>query len=136
MQILHGTWIPQTTDDFVQSGAFYLWVETEQKSRRRTGHPRHLVKPDLVKLLGEELAIHPAGYRKLENLVTRCFFLLPTVDGEPLPSLEMARYLEVELPTAFDWQYWAIDCYRMADLKGLISGLNDLHFLGLHNLTE
>ncbi|HEY9887354.1 MAG TPA: DEAD/DEAH box helicase, partial [Candidatus Obscuribacterales bacterium] len=81
-------------------------------------------------------AIHPAGYRKLENLVTRCFFLLPTVDGEPLPSLEMARYLEVELPAAFDWQYWAIDCYRMADLKGLIGGLNDLHFLGLHNLTE
>ena len=29
MQIVHGTWIPDDTDDYVQGGAFYVWVETD-----------------------------------------------------------------------------------------------------------
>ena len=26
MQIVHGTWIPDDTDEFVQRGGFYVWV--------------------------------------------------------------------------------------------------------------
>ena len=29
MQIIHGLWIPEDTDAFVQRGAFYVWVETD-----------------------------------------------------------------------------------------------------------
>ncbi len=47
MHIIHGTWIPDDAHEFIQKGAFYLWVETDTSpgtSRRRTGtvHPRHL----------------------------------------------------------------------------------------------
>ena len=28
MKIVHGTWIPNTETDFIQSGSFYLWIET------------------------------------------------------------------------------------------------------------
>ncbi len=29
MKIVHGTWIPAETADFIQQGGFYLWVETD-----------------------------------------------------------------------------------------------------------
>ena len=32
MKVLHGTWIPDAQPSFVQSGAFYLWVETATTS--------------------------------------------------------------------------------------------------------
>ncbi|MEO1620701.1 MAG: hypothetical protein AAFU53_06660, partial [Cyanobacteria bacterium J06632_3] len=32
MKVLHGTWIPDAQPSFVQSGAFYLWVETAATS--------------------------------------------------------------------------------------------------------
>ncbi|MEM1280263.1 MAG: DEAD/DEAH box helicase [Cyanobacteria bacterium P01_H01_bin.152] len=137
MHILHGTWIPEPTDDFVQSGQFCLWVETAEKSRRRrAGHPRHLFEPDLVPLLTDELGIKPFGYRKLEDDIAPRHFLLPTVDDEPLPSLEMALYLETDTPETFDWQYWQVDCYQIKDNTTILSTLNDLHFLATYNLAE
>ncbi|MEP0903881.1 DEAD/DEAH box helicase [Leptolyngbya subtilissima ST-M1] len=138
MQILHGTWIPQPATDFVQTGAFYLWVETGQKSRRKLSpqaHPFHLPEPDLVPLLTDELGLKSLDRRPLADSITPPTFLLPTVDGEPLPSLELSRYLEIDIPDSFDWQYWQIDCYQpvLADLVGL---LNNLHFLAVYNLAE
>ncbi|MFZ4678005.1 MAG: hypothetical protein ACOYM4_20320, partial [Nodosilinea sp.] len=65
MQILHGTWIPQPSGDFVQTGAFCLWVETEVKSRRHRSaqtHPHHLPQPDLLPLLTDELGLKPPSY--------------------------------------------------------------------------
>jgi len=95
MQILHGTWIPESTTEFVQSGALHLWVETDEKSRRRReGHPCHLFEPELATLLTDELGIKTYRNRKLEDDIAPLHFLLPTVDDEPLPSLEMSRYLE------------------------------------------
>ena len=32
MHIIHGTWIPDDTHEFIQRGAFYLWVETDTPS--------------------------------------------------------------------------------------------------------
>ena len=137
MHILHGTWIPQPTGDFVQSGHFCLWVETDENSRRRReGHPRHLFEPDLVPLLTNELGIKPSSYHPLEDNIAPKHFLLPTVDDEPLPSLEMSRYLEIDLPDSFDWQYWGVDSYVIKDNTTLISTLSDLHFLATYNLTE
>ena len=137
MKILHGTWIPQATEAFLQTGSFYLWVETDQKSRRRqSGHPRHLFEADLVSVLVDELGIKPLGHHKLETFITAQHFLLPTVDDQPLPSLEMSRYLETESPETFAWQFWRVDCYRIPENTSIISVLNDLHFLTLYNLAD
>ncbi len=139
MKILHGTWIPQATEDFVQSGAFYLWIETEAKSRRRRSsryHPRHLFAPDLASALTEELGFKLPFSRKPADVSFPKHFLLPTHDGQPLPSLEMSRYLEAESPDAFTWQFWEIDCYPLPDITEIVSVLNDLHFITLYNLAD
>ena len=139
MYILHGTWIPQPAADFVQTGAFYLWVETEAKSRRRLSpqtHPCHLPAPDLVARLADQLGLKSPDHRPLETFITPRSFLLPTVEDHPLPSLELSRYLEVEMPEQFDWQYWQVDCYQFPVLADLIKALNTLHFLAVYNLAE
>ncbi|MEO1095577.1 MAG: DEAD/DEAH box helicase [Cyanobacteria bacterium J06638_28] len=149
MQILHGTWIPQSGKDFIQSGLFCLWVETTAKkqTRKRTQrHPRQLVAPDFAALLTKELGIKPT-YRQMEDLIEPRYFLLPTVDDQPLPSLELSRYLEEALPDTFELQYWEVDCYptitaaktspySRAAVNAVVPLLNDLHFIALHNLTE
>ena len=148
MQILHGTWIPQSGSEFVQSGAFYLWVETIDKRRFRKPHQRHprqLVKKDLAALLASEFKIAPPDYRPLEDWVEPRYFLLPTVDDQPLPSLELSHYLEADVPEQFDLQYWQIDCYATVTTakagthsiaNAVVPLLNDIHFLTLHNLSE
>ncbi len=62
MHVVHGTWIPDDTYEFIQSGAFYLWVETDAPlgtSRRRADavHPRHLMHKDLAAFLVEKLGL-------------------------------------------------------------------------------
>ncbi|MGB5973953.1 MAG: SNF2 helicase-associated domain-containing protein, partial [Nodosilinea sp.] len=139
MQILHGTWIPQPAADFVQAGAFCLWIETKSKSRRRLSpqtHPFHLPEAELVPVLTDELGLKSPDRRLLKAFVAPRTFLLPTADEQPLPSLELTRYLEVELPEYFDWQYWQVDCFRVPSLRDIIKTLNDLHFLTVYNLAE
>jgi len=145
MQILHGTWIPAAGDAFVQQGAFYLWVETTERQQFRQSsqrHPQQVVAADLVVLLEKELGLQLPGYRKPEDLITPQYFLLPTADQQPLPSLELSRYLETEVPEAFELQYWQVDCYLVSSLKtggtvnAVVSLLSELHFLALHNLAE
>jgi len=150
MQILHGTWIPDSESDFIRSGMFCLWVETtEKKQFRKPGqrHPRQLMGEDLATLLANELGIKPPNYRRLEDLIQPKFFLLPTVEGQPLPSLELSRYLEEDLPETFDFEYWQGEGYpTLASTKtsssdkstvnSVVPLLNDLHFIAMHNLTE
>ncbi|QZZ22540.1 DEAD/DEAH box helicase [Leptothermofonsia sichuanensis E412] len=150
MKILHGTWIPETGGEFIQNGAFYLWVETtEQKKFRKDKqrHPRQLLQEELAALLKDELGIQPPNYRQWEDLISPRHFLLPSVDNQPLPSLELSRYLEEEIPETFEWQYWQVDCYKTmtsaktstytaAQVNNVISLLNDLHFIALNNLAE
>ncbi len=157
MQILHGTWIPQSGTDFVQAGAFYLWVETveAQKRTRKPSqrHPRQLAAADLAELLTSEFNIKPLNYGELVDQIEPRYFLLPSVDNQPLPSLEMSQYLEDDLPETFEFQYWQIDCYatlvstksgtsirtgisNSARANSVVPLLNDLHFLTLHNLSE
>jgi SNF2 family DNA or RNA helicase len=152
MQILHGTWIPQRSDaqagePFIQPGGFYLWVETTEKKRFRKPnqrHPRQLVAADLALLLQKELGVEPILTRgSLADQMVPQYVLLPTVDDQPLPSLELSRYLEEELPETFDWQYWKVDCYPTicpvklyAQVNSVVTLLNDIHFLAQHNLAD
>ena len=49
MKILHGTWIPDETENLIQSGGFFLWVETTEfwKPKNSTIHPDQLSSKDL-----------------------------------------------------------------------------------------
>ncbi|MBD2328656.1 DEAD/DEAH box helicase [Alkalinema sp. FACHB-956] len=152
MDILHGTWIPDTDPEFIQTGQFYLWVETEENSRRKRSpetHPRHLRTPDLIPFLCETLGIKPYKnaakdpHQALEADIIPRSFLLPTAKKQPLPSWEMARYLEAELPDRYEWQYWEIDCYATViylnyktNVNNVIKFLNDLHFLTQYRLSD
>ncbi len=206
MKILHGTWIPDRTSGFIQSGNFYIWVETneinqgaktkaksrqsaatkaaiasEQTSGQTTGqpnqseqlglrHPASLAAKELKSFLLNDLGIKDnllqgfsnggaSKYIVRDEIVFPKYFLLPTslnsgdapsdgaIDRQPLPSLELARYLEAEIPETFELQYWQIDCYQVtAEVKtgvyeykraiNIIKLLNDLHFITINNLVD
>jgi SNF2 family DNA or RNA helicase len=152
MNILHGTWIPQPTDNFIQRGTFYLWVETIATTQKRkipqNSHPFQLFKDDLEAFLAQTLGIkselrsHPISEQILPQ-----YFLLPSQENRPLPSLELARYLEQDIPETFDLQYWQIDCYPVKTpikstgynyslVTNVIKLLNEIHFLAINNLAE
>ena len=79
MDLIHGTWIPDETEDFVQAGGFYLWVEcdaaTGQSARRGAGsiHPRGLAGPALATFLGEKLGIQDEYGGKLSRDIRPIF---------------------------------------------------------------
>ena len=151
MEILHGTWIPDSDDDFVQGGAFFLWVETTENIRKRKTlqgvHPNQLFKVDLEPFLAQSLGIKSEHrqYPVIERIVPQ-YFVLPSQNNRPLPSVELARYLEQEIPEIFELQYWKVDCYKVEApikitgfhyelLPNVIKLLNDLHFIAINNLA-
>lgn len=137
MKILHGTWIPDLESTFVQRGTFCLWIETSHSHHRKKGqlHPQHLLTSELNELLGHELGIKPKPLANFDPCFGRRSFVLPTHGDHPLPSLELARYLEQDLPETFEYQVWNVDCYLTAALYG-VSLLQDLHFITLYNLAN
>jgi SNF2 family DNA or RNA helicase len=155
MYILHGTWIPDDeVDRFYRSGQFYLWVETDQSVKRRTSgqHPNHLKRAELANFLSESLGIKPpiaSSYvrRKtnstLDPEIVSCAFVLPTVNNAPLPSWEMAQYLEIEVPEKVEWQSWQVDCYpvllalnHFQKVRNVVKFLHDLYFLTQYRLID
>jgi SNF2 family DNA or RNA helicase len=138
MHIIHGTWIPDNTDAFTQEGAFYLWVETDApvntprgKAQRRaeTLHPRHLTQPTLAAFLSEKLGLREFMSGTLARTLCLRHVLLPTAAGAPLPSFEVLRYVDEEVPAAYELAPWPVWCYRVPDI---IVTLNDIHFIALH----
>ena len=103
MRIIHGTWIPDDAGEFVQRGAFYLWVETDAPpgtARRHADadHPRHLAHTALATFLTETLGLRESVPGALARALSKKYFLLPTATGRPLPSFELAPYVEEEVP--------------------------------------
>jgi len=139
MKILHGTWIPQGEDDFIQNGGFYLWVETSDppKSRKKqlaNRHPGQLTKDEFAAFLVNDLGMAPRSPNNSISIEIRpLYFILPSTEGAPLPSVELLRYLEAEPEEPTQWQAWEIDCYQV---KAVIKVLSDLHFLALYNSSE
>jgi hypothetical protein len=129
--MVHGTWIPNETDDFVQRGGFYVWVETDvtRSASAKLGkavHPRHLAQEELIAFLTLKL-----GIRELwpSSLVTR-LFALPTAEGRPLPSFELLPYVEEdEAPLDYKLAAWEVACY---ELPHVIPALNDMQFIATH----
>ncbi len=147
MKIVHGTWIPNAETEFVQSGSFYLWIETPILKKKRDIkeqiHPGHLAKDDLINFLAQELGIKEP-VPQLNQRISSKYFALPTADNQPLPSPELIKYLEIETPEEYtEFQYWQVDCYEtVTPVKSnipainIIRLLNDIHFLAINNLSE
>src|SRR5712692_4257051 len=134
MHSIHGTWIPDDAHEFIQRGAFYLWVETDtpsgmSRSRADTVHPRHLAHTSLATFLHEKLGLRETGPGTLARTLCIKYFLLPTAAGEPSPSFELLRYVDEEEPMEFDLAPWQVSCYQVSDI---ITALNDIHFIALH----
>ena len=146
MKILHGTWIPEKTEEFIAAGGFYLWVETtkvKQTKKSTETYPDRLSNKDLAVFLEQDL-----GIKNIQSdAITPKYWLLPTAGEQALPSLELSRYLETEIPEEFTWQYWQIDCYQTTasvkvsgynyePVNNIIKLLNDLYFIALNSAEE
>jgi len=147
MKVVHGTWIPNLETGFIQSGSFYLWIETyvlkNQRNSQPETHPGHLTKNELVNFLVEELGIKEP-VPQLTKRISPKYFALPTVNRQPLPSPELIKYLEIEVSEDYtEFQYWQVDCYAaLTDVKtdtpaiNVIRLLKDIHFLALNHPNE
>lgn len=148
MKVIHGTWIPDTTTDFIQSGSFYLWVETsalkKNPSQTQLIHPRNLSSDELVTFLVQELGLKESR-TTLSQRLSHKYFALPTADHQPLPSPELIKYLEVDVPEDYErFQYWQVNCYEaVVSTKtpnnpaiNIIKLLSDIHFIALYNSSE
>jgi len=134
MHIIHGTWIPENTNEFIQGGAFYLWVETDAvavRTRRNSNniHPRHLAQTVLVTFLSEKLGLRESMSGEWSHVLCTKYFLLPTVADKPSPSFELLRYMDEEEPIEFGLEHWEINCYKVTDIT---TALNDIHFIALN----
>ncbi|HZR40910.1 MAG TPA: DEAD/DEAH box helicase [Ktedonobacteraceae bacterium] len=134
MHIIHGTWIPNDSHEFTQSGAFYLWIETDTPTGKvprgaDSVHPRHLMYTALDTFLSEKLALRDSTSSTSGRTLCMKYFLLPTVGNKPSPTFELLRYVEEEEPIEFDLVPWQICCYQVPDI---ISTLNDIHFVALN----
>src|SRR6266496_3928179 len=134
MHVIHGIWIPDDTNEFIENGAFYLWVETDTPpgtSRRSADgvHPRHLAHTALATFLMEKLGLQEPVSGALARTLCIKYFLLPTAAGKPSPSFELLRYMEEEEPMEFDLAPWQVYCYQVPDI---ITALNDIHFIALN----
>jgi SNF2 family DNA or RNA helicase len=125
-QVLHLYWQPKETDDFIQSGCFRLWLETDQRTTsQRTAaskiHPRHLGSKELADWIKETLGspVSPAD-------VSEHALVLPSFREEPLPCPELLALLNEEYPEQAELQEWKVTGYQLAQKP--INTINDLHF--------
>ncbi len=128
MNILHGTWIPDSTDNYVRKGSFYLWIETELLEGKKEGklHPACLRKDKLHEFLKGDL-----GIKEADNIKEK-YFLLPTIKSTPLPSYELIKHSEEEVPEDFQLKQWKIFCYKV-NTSEIIKLLKDINFLFFYN---
>ncbi|WP_262966976.1 DEAD/DEAH box helicase [Methylobacter psychrophilus] len=121
MNVIHGAWIPKDTQDFMQVGDFYLWVESDEigKTENLTLHPQHLPQKPCLEFLKNDLAfgLVDTGQGALLSL------LLPTYAGKPLPSQEL-QYSEIDDTVIL--QSWQVYAYP---LPVPLKAINNIHFL-------
>ncbi len=134
MNILHGTWIPEGGKDFVRTGHFYLWIETDRTKKGRKGsesiHPSHLQRDDLISFLDQALKIKIEKRSPLlKDLIVHKFFTLPSTDGSPFPSHEMMKFLGADTPDDYKLKQWEICCLK---IETPVKTLNDIRFMTLY----
>ncbi|MDH4129960.1 MAG: DEAD/DEAH box helicase, partial [Spirochaetota bacterium] len=130
MKVLHGTWIPNNEQAFIQKGAFYIWVEdvsekylTTKKKENHLIHKMALSDKDLSLFLKNNLGIK-------YSFIKSIYFLLPSIDKLPLYSYKAMKYLAIDPPIKYELNYYQIPCFEVSDI---IKTINDIHFLSIYN---
>jgi SNF2 family DNA or RNA helicase len=135
MKVLHCTWIPECTDEFVQAGDFWLWIEHGGEpadfSDAANRHPRHLTKAELVAFLEGELGLDVSPYERRFHFAPQTV-LLPTVDGRPLSGPELESGADDE-PVEATLKAWEVDGYRLAHP---FKQLGELRFLSAYRTSQ
>jgi len=128
MNILHSLWLPHATKDVIQSGTFYLWIESDEICTQVADnlHPQHLNEKACLAYLAKDLAI--AGIQP--NLGTMVSLLLPTYAGKPLPSPALQT---VDKEGELTLQTWQVYAYP---LLNPLKSLNTIHFLSCYQVDN
>ncbi|TSA03266.1 MAG: DEAD/DEAH box helicase [Methylococcus sp.] len=126
MKVLHCSWVPESTDDFIQGGDFWLWVEDDvvREGLSPLQHPRHLPKIDLIEFLERMLGLSISAYERRFHFGVQSV-ALPTVLYCPCPAPEFERDHEAP-PEEAALGLYEVDAYRQVRP---ISQLGDLRFL-------
>lgn len=131
MKIIHGIWIPENNQEFVQDGQFSIWIETDEVAipKKTNIHPHHLQQSECLTFLKQELAYNLPS-KDVLNLQT---LKLPTYQGNPLfaPELSGNEALDDEaVITLEDWQVYSYV------LSQPLKEINDIHFLSSYQAVN
>ncbi|MFT4928754.1 MAG: SNF2 family DNA or RNA helicase [Phenylobacterium sp.] len=133
LNIIHGFWLPESDDQFIQSGQFWLWVETSTPQERdEQTHPCHLSGSTLSSFLNAELQLTTASLAYHQILLpTRCNSLSSTV----LPSPELKHFpnQDDDDDAKVSLQPWRVECVAL-DMP--IQQLSQLHFLATYQQLD
>lgn len=135
MKILHGTWLPQYIDDYIQRGSFYLWVERDSSGKEKKDKDEYSFSPEkneLIDFLKNGLGIKLSEHKEQ---IRDNYFILPAADKGPLNSYELLKYSDREIPEKFYFKEYIIPCYTVKT-EELFSLLNDIYFLSLYSGEE
>ena len=129
MNILHGFWLPDTNNSFVQIGRFFIWIESDEVAAGKPKdnvHPQHLKNESCLRFLKQNLEISIAdktssGYQILQ---------LPTVQRKPLPAPEFNVEAIDETISLADWQVFC--CH----IPNPIKSINHIHFLSCYQAVN
>jgi hypothetical protein len=92
-----------------------------------------LLSDELQTFFGQQLGLEKTNSDLNRLSIETKYFILPSTSDTPLPSIELARYLEVDFSETLQWKQWEIDCYPLIKV---IKSLNDLHFLCQYQSNE
>ena len=130
MKILHGMWLPESIDAeknyFVQSGEFYLWVESNEALPKKTTktHPSHLRDNELTDFMEVNFVGAPPQYMKRKTRIKTKSIYLPSVDNTPVPSPEFLT--QDNLHDKASLKSWDMHAYHLGKP---ISKLKDIYFI-------
>ncbi|WED24001.1 DEAD/DEAH box helicase [Vibrio sp. JC009] len=132
MKIIHGSWFPAHEQEFIQTGQFCIWVETENKNRQSGTdiHPRHLRGKALREFLRSELKLVKSTHPLLEKSYIQQRIQLPSVNEDnassvPLASPELSSSLD-ETPDKICLKPWSVECFSV-ELP--LQAINQIYFL-------
>ena len=137
MDICHGVWAVPATGGFDNPGRFLFWVETSRPERRNGsshGHPTSLASPDRVReLLTSGLGLSKPAMTVAGAADAKFSAVLPTDNGQPLPSLEMAQLTGEYLPETCAWKTWEI---RAVEIARPLAFLRELELVFGHGVAH
>ena len=132
MKIIHGTWIPENNQSFIQDGQFSIWIETDEAvatHKKTHTHPHHLQQSECADFLKQELAYDSVS----KHLITLQTIKLPTCQGKPLPAPELAGNEELDDEAVITLEDWRVHSYILSQP---LKEINLIHFLNGYQTTD